>query len=159
MLTSLLVIAFQRSPNVNKLTGYRLSVNSECWQAYWLSPFNQFRMLTDLLVIAFQWSPIGPSSFATLTIRSWNVWVKTTPSPNVPCPGWWTKTTLNAVMSSSITLNAVSSKGLLMMTSSNRSISTLLALCAGNSPVAGEFPAQRPVPLICAWINGWVNYR
>ena len=22
---------------------------------------------------------------------------------------------------------------------------TLLALCAGNSPVAGEFPAQRPV--------------
>ena len=24
-------------------------------------------------------------------------------------------------------------------------ISALLALCAGNSPVAGEFPAQRPV--------------
>ena len=23
--------------------------------------------------------------------------------------------------------------------------STLLALCAGNSPVAGEFPSQRPV--------------
>ena len=23
--------------------------------------------------------------------------------------------------------------------------STLLALCAGNSPVTGEFPAQRPV--------------
>ena len=35
----------------------------------------------------------------------------------------------------------------------------LLALCAGNSPVTGEFPAQRPetrsftVFLICAWIN------
>ena len=30
-----------------------------------------------------------------------------------------------------------------MMTSSN--ISALLAICAGNSPVTGEFPAQRPV--------------
>ena len=42
--------------------------------------------------------------------------------------------------------------------------SKLLAICAGNSPVSGEFPAQRPVgrralmfSLICAWINGWVN--
>ena len=43
--------------------------------------------------------------------------------------------------------------------------SALLALCAGNSPVTGEFPAQRPVtrsfdvffhlPLI----NGWLNNR
>ena len=39
----------------------------------------------------------------------------------------------------------------------------LLALCAGNSPVTGEFPTQRPVTrsfdvfFICAWINGWVN--
>ena len=32
-----------------------------------------------------------------------------------------------------------------MMTSSNGNISALLALCAGNSPVPGEFPAQRPV--------------
>ena len=32
-------------------------------------------------------------------------------------------------------------------TSSNGNISTLLALCAGNSPVTGEFPAQRPVTL------------
>ena len=31
------------------------------------------------------------------------------------------------------------------MTSSNGSISALLAICAGNSPVSGEFPAQRPV--------------
>ena len=43
--------------------------------------------------------------------------------------------------------------------------SALLALCVGNSPVTGEFPAQRPVKqtlmlsLICAWINGWVNNR
>ena len=44
-------------------------------------------------------------------------------------------------------------------------IPALLALCAGNSPVTGEFPAQRPVTrsvdffFICAWINGWVNTR
>ena len=31
------------------------------------------------------------------------------------------------------------------MTSSNGNISALLTLCAGNSPVIGEFPAQRPV--------------
>ena len=32
-----------------------------------------------------------------------------------------------------------------MMTSSNGIISALLAVCARNSPVTGEFPAQRPV--------------
>ena len=32
-----------------------------------------------------------------------------------------------------------------MMTSSNGNISALLALCAGKSPMTGEFPAQRPV--------------
>ena len=44
--------------------------------------------------------------------------------------------------------------------------SALLALCAGNSPVTDEFPAQRPVTRnfdiffsICAWINGWLNNR
>ena len=43
--------------------------------------------------------------------------------------------------------------------------SALLAICARNSPVLGEFPAQRPVTrslvfsLICAWISGWVNNR
>ena len=43
--------------------------------------------------------------------------------------------------------------------------SALLAICAGNSPVPGEFPTQRPVTrsfdvfvhLRC--INGWVNIR
>ena len=34
----------------------------------------------------------------------------------------------------------------IMMTSSNGNISALLAICAGNSPVPGEFPTQRPVP-------------
>ena len=33
----------------------------------------------------------------------------------------------------------------IMMTSSNGNISTSLALCAGNSPAPGEFPAQRPM--------------
>ena len=53
-----------------------------------------------------------------------------------------------------------------MMTSSNGNISALLAICAGNSLVIGEFPAQRPVMrsfdvfyVFCAWINSWVNNR
>ena len=43
--------------------------------------------------------------------------------------------------------------------------SVLLAICAGNSPITGEFPVQRPatrnsdVFLICVWINGWLNNR
>ena len=43
--------------------------------------------------------------------------------------------------------------------------SALLAICAGNSPVPGEFPTQRPVTrsfdvyLDCTRINGWVNNR
>ena len=43
--------------------------------------------------------------------------------------------------------------------------SALLAICAGNSPVSGEFPAPRPVTqsfdgfFICVWINGWENSR
>ena len=43
--------------------------------------------------------------------------------------------------------------------------SALMALCAGKSPVTGEFPAQRPVTrsfdvfFVCAWINAWVNNR
>ena len=45
--------------------------------------------------------------------------------------------------------------------------SALLAIYGWNSPVPGEFPAQRPVTRsfdvfcawICAWINGWVNHH
>ena len=43
--------------------------------------------------------------------------------------------------------------------------SALLALCAGNSTVTGEFRSQRPVTwsfdvfIICAWTNGWVYNR
>ena len=41
--------------------------------------------------------------------------------------------------------------------------STLLAICAGNSPVSGEFPAQRPVTRSFVVFfdphpnNGWVH--
>ena len=41
----------------------------------------------------------------------------------------------------------------------------LLAICAGNSPVPGEFPAQRPVTRSFDVLfdlrpkNGWVNNR
>ena len=43
--------------------------------------------------------------------------------------------------------------------------SALLAICAGNSPVTGEFPAQRPVTegfdifFDLRLNNGWVNNR
>ena len=43
--------------------------------------------------------------------------------------------------------------------------SALLALCAKNSPVPGEFPHKGQwrgalmFSLICVWINGWVNNR
>ena len=44
--------------------------------------------------------------------------------------------------------------------------SPLLAICAGNSSVSGEFPTHKGqwrgalmFSLICAWINAWVNNR
>ena len=39
--------------------------------------------------------------------------------------------------------------------------SALLAICAGNSPVTGEIQWRGALvfPLICVWINGWVNNR
>ena len=43
--------------------------------------------------------------------------------------------------------------------------SALLTICAGNSLITGEFPAQKPVTrsfdvsVICVWISGWVNNR
>ena len=41
-------------------------------------------------------------------------------------------------------------------------LSALLALCTGDSPVSGEFPEGQwrgvlMFSLICAWINAWVN--
>ena len=43
------------------------------------------------------------------------------------------------------TVNYVESMKLFKMTSSNGNIFRLLALCAGNYPVTGDFPSQRPV--------------
>ena len=43
--------------------------------------------------------------------------------------------------------------------------SALLAICVGNSPATGEFPAPRPMTqsfdvfFDLRWINGWVNNR
>ena len=51
------------------------------------------------------------------------------------------------------------------MTSSNGNISAYLAICAGNSLVPGEFPAQRPVTRSFDVFfglrlnNDWVNNR
>ena len=44
-------------------------------------------------------------------------------------------------------------------------LSALLVICTGNSPVTGEFPAQRPMTLSfdvffdLPWINRWANNR
>ena len=52
-----------------------------------------------------------------------------------------------------------------MLSQQIETFSALLALCARNSPVTGEYPSQRPVTrslmylMICAWTNGWVNNR
>ena len=48
------------------------------------------------------------------------------------------------------------------MTSSNGSFSVLLTICAGNSPVTGEFPTQRPVTrsfavFIDLRLNKWLS--
>ena len=57
------------------------------------------------------------------------------------------------------------SEGLGMMMSSNGNIFPVLALCAGNSPVTGDFLKQRPVTcsfdgfFISTGINAWVNNR
>ena len=46
----------------------------------------------------------------------------------------------------------------------NGDVFRFTGFCAGNSPVTGELPAQRPVTrsidgffFICAWTNSWVN--
>ena len=52
-----------------------------------------------------------------------------------------------------------------VMTSSNGNMFRVTGRCAGNSPVTGEFPSQKPwrgilvFSLIRSWINGWVNNR
>ena len=37
--------------------------------------------------------------------------------------------------------------------------SALLAICAGNSPVPGQWRGALMFSLICVWLNGWVNNR
>ena len=40
----------------------------------------------------------------------------------------------------------------------NKKISALLVICAGNSPVTGQWRGALMFSLICAWINGWVKH-
>ena len=44
-----------------------------------------------------------------------------------------------------LTWRTICQLAIIMMTSSMETFSALLALCAGNSPVTGEFPSQKPV--------------
>ena len=62
-------------------------------------------------------------------------------------------------------MNLSDDKSSFMMTSLNGNIFRVTGFCAGNSPVPGEFPAQRPVtrsfdvPWICVGLKGWINNR
>ena len=62
---------------------------------------------------------------------------------------WWSTWLITGTLWKSWILNLVTdgfpSESYIMMTSSNGNISLLLAICAGNSPVTGEFPTRRPV--------------
>ena len=57
------------------------------------------------------------------------------------------------------------SQARIMMTSHSwNTLRVTETFCAGNSPVTGEFPAQKPVTrtlifFVCAWISVWVNNR
>ena len=54
---------------------------------------------------------------------------------------------------------------LIMRRHQMETFSTLLVVCAGISPVTGEFPSQSQwrgalmFSLICVWTNGWANNR
>ena len=84
------------------------------------------------------------------------------------CQGWWCWVRL-VYVSSSVLGGHLSSDSKAYIWSWWRhqmgTFSALLVICAGNSPVTGEFPAQRPgtqsfdVFFICARINNWVNNR
>ena len=52
---------------------------------------------------------------------------------------------VRSIQHKGVVASHVRHKHRLMMTSPNGIFSALLALCAGNSPVTGEFPSQRPV--------------
>ena len=60
-------------------------------------------------------------------------------------------------------INDVRSKAPTWWRHQMETFSALLAICAGNSPVPGEFTTQKPVTrslmFTCVWINGWVNNR
>ena len=71
--------------------------------------------------------------------------------------------TITAIVATDLIRTTCWKEGLTWWRHQMETFSALLAICAGNSPVTGEFPARRPVTrsfmfsLICAWIDGWVN--
>ena len=68
-------------------------------------------------------------------------------STNLTLPKYWSfswKTPFNIFIQISMVF-ALTGEIDNMLTSSNGNICALLALCAGNSPVTGEFSSQRPV--------------
>ena len=57
----------------------------------------------------------------------------------------WASVHFNGTLFTALNQVAVVHLKISMMTSSNGKISALLAMYAGNSPITGEFPEQRPV--------------
>ena len=100
-------------------------------------------------------------SHITLTMTSLECWLVTHLQLS-PFNGWYhicIANTLDATETVRISPNGI------MMTSWMETFSALLAICAENSAVPGEFPTQRQwrgalmFSLICVWINGWINNR
>ena len=67
-------------------------------------------------------------------------WDRTNPEKLDQCHDYWCPGSLRSIRGRISTTYAIS-----MMTSSNRTFSALLAFCAVNSPITGDFPSQRPV--------------
>ena len=100
-------------------------------------------------------------SHITLTMTLLECWLVTHLQLS-PFNGWYhicIANTLDATETVRISPNGI------MMTSWMETFSALLAICAENSSVPGEFPTQRQwrgalmFSLICVWINGWINNR
>ena len=77
---------------------------------------------------------------------NWDLWSEKSAKQTVKLPvirGMWQQ--CDILMNPHLLFDKASIESMPMMTSSNGNILALLAICAGNSPVTGEFLAQRPV--------------
>ena len=81
----------------------------------------------------------GPANYVFASVNKATISSDNGLTPNRHQTAIWTNADLLPIGPSSTHFSKV------MMTSSNGIFCALLAICAGNSPVTGEFPSQRPV--------------